>query len=92
MPGENTKKGWRAYGGVGMVNASAVGGGRVAARPSANYVEGNIDDMPTGIDAPTSVAIGTQSLDGPIYTLSGQQVKNPGKGIYIRNGKKYLIK
>ena len=75
-----------------MINASAVEGGSVAARPSANYFEINIDDMPTGIDAPTSVAIGPQSLDGPIYTLSGQQVKNPGKGIYIRNGKKYLIK
>ena len=92
MPSENTKKGWKAYGGVVMINASAVEGGSVAARPSANYFEINIDDMPTGIDAPTSVAIGTQSLDGPIYTLSGQQVKNPGKGIYIRNGKKYLIK
>lgn len=92
MPSENTKKGWKAYGGVVMINASAVEGRSVAARPSANYFEINIDDMPTGIDAPTSVAIGTQSLDGPIYTLSGQQVKNPGKGIYIRNGKKYLIK
>lgn len=92
MPSENTKKGWKAYGGVVMINASAVEGGSVAARPSANYFEINIDDMPTVIDAPTSVAIGTQSLDGPIYTLSGQQVKNPGKGIYIRNGKKYLIK
>ena len=92
MPSENTKKGWKAYGGVVMINASAVEGGSVAARPSANYFEINIDDMPTGIDAPTSVAIGPQSLDGPIYTLSGQQVKNPGKGIYIRNGKKYLIK
>ena len=92
MPSENTKKGWKAYGGVVMINASTVEGGSVAARPSANYFEINIDDMPTGIDAPTSVAIGTQSLDGPIYTLSGQQVKNPGKGIYIRNGKKYLIK
>lgn len=92
MPSENTKKGWKAYGGVVMINASAVEGGSVAARPSANYFGINIDDMPTGIDAPTSVAIGTQSLDGPIYTLSGQQVKNPGKGIYIRNGKKYLIK
>lgn len=93
MPSENTQKGWKAYGGVVMINASAVEGGSVAARPSATYFEINIDaDMPTGIEAPTSVAIGSQSLDGTIYTLSGQQVKNPGKGIYIRNGKKFIIK
>ena len=93
MPSENTKKGWKAYGGVVMINASAVEGGSVAAHPSATYLDINLDaDMPTGIDSPTSVAIGSQSLDGPIYTLSGQQVKNPGKGIYIRNGKKFIIK
>ena len=93
MPSENTQKGWKAYGGVVIINASGVEGGSVAARPSATYFEINTDDdMPTGIDSPTSVAVGSQSPDGPIYTLSGQQVKNPGKGIYIRNGKKFIIK
>jgi len=30
--------------------------------------------------------------DGFYYNLSGQRVENPAKGIYIRNGKKVLIK
>lgn len=91
MPKENTQKGWKAYSGVVIINPEA--NGSAAARPSATYLDINLDsDMPTGIDSPTSVAIGSQSLDGPIYTLSGQQVKNPGKGIYIRNGKKFIIK
>ena len=30
--------------------------------------------------------------DGHIYTLQGIRVDNPGKGIYIRNGKKLIIK
>ncbi len=93
MPKENTQKGWKAYSGVVIINSGATADGSVAARPSATYLDINLDaDMPTGIDSPTSVAIGSQSLDGPIYTLSGQQVKNPGKGIYIRNGKKFIIK
>lgn len=31
-------------------------------------------------------------IDLPIYNLQGVQVKNPEKGIYIRGGKKYLVK
>ena len=30
--------------------------------------------------------------DQPIYNLQGVQVKNPEKGVYIRGGKKYLVK
>ncbi len=30
--------------------------------------------------------------DGAYYTLQGQRVVNPGKGIYIKNGKKIVIK
>ena len=30
--------------------------------------------------------------DAAIYNLSGQRVSNPQKGIYIQNGKKYVIK
>lgn len=30
--------------------------------------------------------------DGRIYNLSGQEVTNPGKGVYIKNGKKYIVK
>jgi len=31
-------------------------------------------------------------IDLPIFNLQGVQVKNPEKGIYIRGGKKYLVK
>ena len=30
--------------------------------------------------------------DDKIYNLAGMEVTNPGKGIYIRNGKKYIVK
>lgn len=30
--------------------------------------------------------------DDRIYNLRGQQVTNPGRGIYIKNGKKYILK
>ncbi len=30
--------------------------------------------------------------DAPIYSLDGCRVTNPGKGIYIKNGKKFIIK
>ena len=30
--------------------------------------------------------------DGKIWSLSGRQVNNPQKGIFIRNGKKYILK
>ena len=30
--------------------------------------------------------------DNAIYNLSGQRVVNPRKGIYIKNGKKFVIK
>ena len=32
----------------------------------------------------------TQKANGYIYDLSGRRVKNPTKGIYIINGKKYV--
>lgn len=30
--------------------------------------------------------------DDKIYNLAGQVVTNPGKGVYIKNGKKYIVK
>lgn len=32
------------------------------------------------------------STDGPIYNLQGQRVVNPGPGIYIQNGRKFIIR
>lgn len=45
-----------------------------------------IDGETTGIKATE------QTGDGAVYSLSGQRVVNPAKGLYIVNGKKYVIK
>lgn len=43
----------------------------------------------TGIDV---VNQDTENSDGAFYTLEGVKVSQPGKGIYIHNGKKYVVK
>ena len=37
--------------------------------------------------------VGTVELDpnAPIYDLTGRQVSNPTKGIYLQNGKKFVV-
>ena len=48
------------------------------------------DDNTTGISLPEAVVI---ENDGPIYDLSGRRIiGQPQKGIYVRNGKKFVIK
>lgn len=42
-------------------------------------------------DGITEVKVPNNS-SAPIYNLSGQRVKTPTKGIYIQNGKKFLVK
>ena len=44
---------------------------------------------PTGIHA---IQYLKTEADGAIYNLQGQRVQNPRKGIYIQNGKKYVMK
>jgi GH43 family beta-xylosidase len=49
------------------------------------------------LTVPSTSMINQVSADAPkaddrIYNLSGQEVTNPGKGVYIRNGKKFIIK
>lgn len=39
-----------------------------------------------------SVIATENAKDGVIYDLSGRRVQNPGKGLYIINGKKYVVK
>ena len=46
-----------------------------------------INNETTGISSATE-----QAGDGAVYSLSGQRVVNPTKGLYIVNGKKYVIK
>ena len=40
----------------------------------------------------TYAASDSTACDGVIYNLNGQRVTNPGKGLYIKNGKKVFIK
>lgn len=44
----------------------------------------------TGIDA--TLNEGVEMTDGVIFDLSGRRVANPTKGIYIKNGKKFIVK
>lgn len=46
-------------------------------------------ETPTGISA---AVIKAQSHDGAVYNLAGQRVRNPQKGIYVRNGKKHIVR
>ena len=48
----------------------------------------NISELSGIQDVKTSAIKG----DNKIFTLTGQQIKTPNKGIYIKNGKKYIAK
>jgi hypothetical protein len=45
---------------------------------------------PTGIETVQSTA--TRHNDGAIYNMQGMRVKNAGKGLFIINGKKVVVK
>ena len=46
------------------------------------------DNNPTGINGVKADAL----KDAEVYTINGQRVQNPTKGLYIVNGKKVVIK
>ena len=46
-----------------------------------------IDDEPTGVSL-----MSTSPADVPIYNMQGVRVVKPGKGLYIVNGKKMVVK
>ena len=43
----------------------------------------------TGI---ATIVSDTKEAPGDIYNLAGQRVTAPSKGIYIQNGKKYIVR
>lgn len=47
--------------------------------------------VPTGYSV-VSPIVEAPKADDRIFNLAGQEVINPGKGVYIRNGKKFIIK
>ena len=61
--------------------------------PIRGFVIGE-DDNTTGIDVITINGIDTNDskVDDSVYNLMGRKVSKPAKGIYIKNGKKIIIK
>ena len=55
----------------------------------ALYELKNFNDGETGIQAINATA---DDLNVPFYNLSGQRLANPKKGIYIKKGKKVIVK
>jgi len=87
MPDENTKLGWKAYGGVVYVgDGNSEGSGTNV----------SVFDLAVGHSGDASVIesyqMETKASDQPLYNLAGQQVRQPKRGIYVRNGKKIIIK
>ena len=87
MPGENTTKGWKAYGGIVYVYDES------NVEPGTNV---SVFDLAVGHSGDASVIesyqMETMASDQPLYNLAGQQVRQPKRGIYVRNGKKIIIK
>jgi hypothetical protein len=61
-----------------------INGSNSAAKSLSIFVDGN---TPTGI---TEIDKMKNVENEQLYNLSGQQVRNAGKGIYIKNGKKII--
>ena len=58
--------------------------------PARGFLGFGDDDNTTGISLPEAVIV---EADGPIYDLSGRRVTGqPHKGIYVKDGKKFVIK
>lgn len=52
------------------------------------FAEGGFEDETTGIEQTDATAPG----DSNVYDLSGRRVERPAKGVYIRNGRKVIVK
>ena len=87
MPGVNTTLGWKAYGGIVYVGEgnSEGSGTNVSAFDLAVGHSGDASVI-------ESYQMETKASDQPLYNLAGQQVRQPKRGIYVRNGKKIIIK
>ena len=63
------------------------------AAKTATFSFGDIDDDEEGTVTGIKIAEGKNNdSDGAIYDLLGRKVENPGRGIYIRNNKKFVVK
>ena len=77
------------YGGLSSAGAKATGARLAPSATDLLKIYGfEIVSDPSGIDAIEN----GQQPDAPVYNLNGQRVNIPGKGIYIKNGRKVLVK
>lgn len=60
---------------------------KVASAPAKAVVMTLDGNETTGINS-----VNAADDDAPVYNLSGMRVKNPTRGIYVKNGKKYIVK
>lgn len=82
------KKVW-VYGRVGSFTTSSQ---QVAGlRHTDNYSWDGVTVVPE-LTSITNISVYDQKADGKIYNLSGMEVKTPIKGVYIQNGKKFVVK
>ena len=56
---------------------------------TSSITDGN-DGETTGIEE--NYEFGTMNSDAATFDLSGRKVANPAKGLYIKNGKKFIVK
>ena len=79
------------YGGMNTAGAKPFGiKGANSSDSSLKIYSIEVDSNSTGIDGVD--AEDDSSADAPVYNLNGQRVNNVGKGIYIKNGRKVLVK
>jgi len=82
------KKVW-VYGRVGSFTTSSQ---QVAGlRHTDNYSWDGVTVVPE-LTSITNISVYDQKASGKIYNLSGMEVKTPAKGVYIQNGKKFVVK
>jgi hypothetical protein len=76
-----------------LANNKKIGAGkaylRVPFAAAAKYSFFSFDDETTGVE---DVELGITETDSPVYDLFGRKVVNPATGLYIKNGKKFIVK
>ena len=65
--------------------------GEAAVKARSFSLDFGDEDM-TGIEKIEDAGLKSENLNGAIFDLSGRRVQNPTKGIYIKNGRKVVIK
>ena len=87
-----TVNGNKVYG-FYLANNKKIGAGkaylRVPLAAAAKYSFFSFDDETTGVE---DIELGTTETDSPVYDLFGRKVVNPATGLYIKNGKKFIVK